>query len=298
MLGSFVEVMTKAIDERSPYNKNHTYNVAGLCKKFIRYLSGKFSAGHEYYFDMRRDEQLVMAAYLHDIGKIITPLEIMNKPDRLDSDFEPVKLKLQVKFCQLELAYLKNEISKDEYNTAVASLETDSKLIIKSNSAPYLSNTQLKQIKKLETLTYTDDNGNTARILTPENITSLMVQKGTLTDYERKIMQEHVSITGRLLEKMMFNQYYTDVAKWATGHHELLDGTGYPRGLSGNDVSTEVCILTIMDIFDALTAADRPYKKAVSIPKALEILQSMVKEGKLHGELVELFIESKVYEKE
>jgi HD-GYP domain-containing protein (c-di-GMP phosphodiesterase class II) len=109
-------------------------------------------------------------------------------------------------------------------------------------------------------------------------------------------MKEHASVTSRLLGEMNFNQYYKDVKKWAVSHHEFLDGTGYPKGLAGSDVTAEMCILTILDIYDALTACDRPYRRAMPIEKAFDILQSMVKEGKLHGELVNLFIESKAWE--
>jgi HD-GYP domain-containing protein (c-di-GMP phosphodiesterase class II) len=295
MFGSFVEVMTKAIDERSSYNKNHTYNVAELCRKFTSYLSERFQQGHKYHFDLRRHEQLVMSAYLHDIGKIITPLEVMDKPARLGTAFEPVILRMKVKALQVELSYIKNEIAQEEYTELSGKIKEATELIIKSNTAGFLPNEQIEKIKELAELTYTDDDGSTSPILTEANLEALTIQKGTLTDREREIMQEHVSITERLLEKMHFNEYYKDVAGWASGHHECLDGSGYPLGLSGEAVSIEMRILTIADIFDALTASDRPYRKSFPTQKALDILTSMVEEGKLHKELVDLFIESKIY---
>jgi HD-GYP domain-containing protein (c-di-GMP phosphodiesterase class II) len=127
---------------------------------------------------------------------------------------------------------------------------------------------------------------------------SLSIKRGTLTASERKIMEEHVSITRRLLEGMKFNKTYKDVAKFAAGHHEHLNGMGYPCGLKGDELAYEMCILSIADVFDALIAADRPYKKAMPLEKAHNVLRSMADEGKLHKELLEKFIESKVWENE
>lgn len=292
LFDSFVRVMTQAIDERSVYNVNHTKNVARYCDGFARYLSEKFPKGHELHFGENRREQLVKAAFLHDIGKIITPLSIMDKMDRLGDRAEGVRYRFEIKKYQLENEFLRNEITAGQYEADKAGLAEALALIESSNAAGFLPDDKLERIRRLSGITYTDPDGSTVPVLTEENITALTVQKGTLTDDERRIMQEHVSITGRLLDNMKFNKYYKDVPKWARSHHEFLDGTGYPLGLSGDDVTTEVCILSIMDIYDALTAADRPYKKAVPIDKVREILTSMAAEGKLHAELVRLFLES------
>ena len=109
-------------------------------------------------------------------------------------------------------------------------------------------------------------------------------------------MKQHVTITGRIIENIPFWKYYGNVPNWARSHHEFLDGTGYPEGLSGNDIPIEACIITIMDIFDALIDSDRPYKKGFSVEKALSILEEMADEGKLHKELVQLFTESQLWE--
>ena len=295
LFNSFVKVMTKAIDERSPYNVNHTNNVAMYAERFCYYLNSRFPAGHELYFSENRREQLVMAGLLHDIGKIITPLEIMDKPDRLGARLDIIGYKFELKRCQLEIELLKNIISQAEYNNYINELDTSLELIKSVNTAGFLSDDLLARVKLLEKIKYFNENQEPEAILTPSDMEALTTRKGTLTKDEYKIMQEHASVTSRLLGEMAFNEYYKNVRSWAESHHEFLDGTGYPKGLAGSDVTVEMCILTILDIYDALTANDRPYKKAVPAEKALEILKSMADEGKLHGELTRLFNESNVW---
>lgn len=296
LFNSFVKVMTKAIDERSPYNVNHTNNIALYAEHFTNYLNAQFPASHKFYFNENRQEQLIMAGLLHDIGKIITPLEIMDKPDRLGSQLEIIKYKFEIKRHQIENSHLKGELSQEEYKNNLQELAYALTLIESANTAGFLPGDKIEEIKKLGSIAYINEAGNATPVLTDYNMESITIVKGTLTNSERNIMQEHASVTSRLLSQMHFNEYYKDVKRWAESHHEFLDGTGYPRGLTGDEVTTEMCILTIVDIYDALTARDRPYKKAVPIEKALAILTDMVKEGKLHEELVGLFIESKVWE--
>jgi HD-GYP domain-containing protein (c-di-GMP phosphodiesterase class II) len=296
LFNSFVKVMTKAIDERSPYNVNHTNNIAIYGERFTDYLNSRFAAPHEFHFSENRQEQLVMAGLLHDIGKIITPLEIMDKPDRLGSQLETIKYRFEIKRCQTENNYLKGGISRQEYENKLEELAGALALIESVNTAGFLPGAKLEEIRTLAGITYLNEAGEETPVLSDFNMESLTIVKGTLTEGERNIMQEHASVTSRLLSQMSFNEYYKDVKKWAESHHEFLDGSGYPHGLSGSDVTTEMCILSIVDIYDALTARDRPYKKAVPVEKALDILGEMVKEGKLHPELVSLFNESKIWQ--
>jgi len=134
------------------------------------------------------------------------------------------------------------------------------------------------------------------RLLTDEEFKCLSIPKGTLTNEERKIMESHVTVAKRMLEKIRFNSRYKDVPAWALSHHELLDGTGYPQGLKAGEISLEARILTILDVYDALTATDRPYKKAMPPQTALNILEKMAEEGKLDKQLVAAFKESRIWE--
>jgi HD-GYP domain-containing protein (c-di-GMP phosphodiesterase class II) len=293
---SFVNVMTKAIDERSPYTVNHTHHVAAYAERFVRFLSEKYPPPHEYHFNENRREQLVMASLLHDVGKIVTPRRVMDKPDRLGARLEIIKYKFEIKRRQTENDYLKGKLGKEEYDRVLTELADAMALVESVNTAEFLPDEKLGQVKKLTDITYLDETDETAPVFTAYDIEALTVRKGTLTDGEREMIQEHASVTSRLLSMINFNQYYKDVPRWAESHHEFIDGTGYPNRLSGDEVTTEMRILTMIDIYDALTARDRPYKRAMPPEKALGILSSMTGEGKLHSELVQLFIESGAWE--
>ena len=292
---SFVAAMAKAIDERSVYNSNHTQNVTRLCKEFAMYMSSRYPEGHEYFFNEKRLEDLVMAATLHDIGKIVTPVSIMDKVDRLGDRLPLLRNRLELKKHQLEIDYLRKRTSEQDYESASKKLADDTEFVEKIVVSHRLSDDDLKRIKELSCYVYIDHKGETKQVFDEEDIKGLSILRGTLTPNEREIMEEHVSVTGRLLDGVAFTKYFEKVPLIARSHHELLDGSGYPRGLKGREIPVEVCIVTISDIFEALTATDRPYKKGMAVEIALDILRSMAEEGKLHKELVALFTKSEVW---
>ena len=296
LLHSFAAVMTQAIDERSPYNNNHTQNVARYCERFAEYLRNIFPEEHAFHFDEQRTEKLVLAALLHDIGKVITPLSIMDKADRLGDRLESVRYRFALKKCQIEIDWLRKRLSDEQYAAETKTVAEALDFIERINKVGFLQDEQLEILLTLRDITYINAEESVVAILDAGDMDALSIRNGTLTAAEREIMQQHVTITGRLLDKIPFWKYYGNASYWARTHHEFLDGTGYPRGLMGDDIPIESCIITIMDIFDALTDKDRPYKKPMPLSKALEILAEMVEEGKLHKELVRLFTESKIWE--
>ena len=291
MLYSFVRSLTTAIDERTPYNANHTYNVAAYCNKFAKFLmrEEKERSDFEHITDSER-EQLRMAAMLHDVGKLITPIEIMNKPDRLDWRLPIMESRWKYFEALLKIDLYDKIISEEKYHEESKTLKEGKELIRTCNTAPYLSPEKLEAIKELMKLVIVDrDNNETVEFLTDEELHEMLIVKGTLTAEERKIIEMHVVYTDKILSKIEFQDNYKLVRKFAAAHHEYLDGSGYPNGLTADDLPLEVRILTIADIFDSLTADDRPYKKALSKERALSILASMADEGKLDKGLVEQF---------
>ncbi|MCL1863293.1 MAG: HD domain-containing protein [Defluviitaleaceae bacterium] len=292
---SFATAMAKTIDERSSYNSNHTINVATLCEKFAMYLNTQYDSG-DLHFDYRRMEELIMSAILHDIGKIITPISIMDKSDRLGERLPTVRFRFELKRLQVENDFLTKKISPEDYEKQASTLKAAKDLVEEVVVPSPITENQVAEIAALSCLTYTDFEGNQAPLLEKEDIESLSVRFGTLTAGERRVMQEHAAITGRILENASFSKYYGNVLKWAQSHHEFLDGSGYPLGIQGDEVTTEISILTMMDIFEALTASDRPYKRAQSVDNSLNILADMADEGKLNKELVEIFTKSRCWE--
>ena len=296
LLRSLVDITTQAIAERSAYSKNHTQNVANYCKNFALFLHEKFKKRDKYHFTESEIEAITLAALLHDIGKIITPLEVMDKADRLGNRANDIRYRIVIKELQLENQYYRNQISKEEWENETTYIKQALDDIEKINLKSQLSEGDIDKINKYSSLTYTSNCGNTVPILSKEDIDALSILKGTLTEKERTIMQDHVMVTDRLLDKITFPKRLKKAREWAVNHHEFLNGTGYPNKLSADEIDIGSRIITIADIFDALISNDRPYKKSIPIKNALEIIFEMADEGKLDKELVSLFVESKVWE--
>ncbi len=297
MLYSFVSSLTTAIDQRTPYNANHSYNVARYCDEFAKYImrDERPRTDFEYITDSER-EQLVMAALVHDVGKLITPIEIMNKPDRLDFRLPIMEMRWKYLNALLKLEFSDGLLSKEEYDAISDRFEKGKELIRTYNTAGFLDEEMLSSIKALKSLYVTDRETNEkVELLTDDELHEMMIVKGTLTAEERKIIEMHAVYTDRILSKISFQDDFKLVRVFAAAHHEYLDGSGYPNGLTAKDLPLEVRIMTIADIYDSLTADDRPYKKAVPVQKALSILTSMADEGKLDKTLTEQFC-SYIYE--
>lgn len=286
-LHSFVSAFATAVDERTPYNGSHTRKVAVYTEILADYINQMHKKGMcEEYFDENRKEQLILAAALHDIGKMITPLEVMNKETRMAGKMQQVESRFQLLKAYYEIDMLKGRISKEEYGEKQQYLEAAFAFIQEVNTCGFLPDEKMARVKEIAARTYITEQGETISYLTKEEETALCIRKGTLTDEERDIMQDHVVMTGKILEKVHFNVRYSNVARFASAHHEMLDGSGYPNHLSGEQLELEVRILAIADIFDALTCKDRPYKVPIPRPKAFAILRSMAEEGKLEERLV------------
>ena len=304
LFDSFIEVIITAIDEQTPYNVNHTKNIAVNAENFVRYLNHNNITDYGY-FDEARIKELVMAAWVHDIGKIAIPHQIMEKPTRLGPKYELVSLRLDFIETQLLLRYNGmvrsdnppplNEIKevKDEIDYV-----RESKKFIREVNEPSFRVTEedKKKIKLLGKKQYIDMSMQIKPWLTADEVCDLSIERGTLTHEERMIMQGHVGIGEKMLNKISFTNYYANVPVWAIDHHEFLDGSGYPKGKKGDQIPIEARILTILDIFDALVASDRPYKKAMTIEKALMTLLDMANANKLDVGLVKIFAQSKIWE--
>ena len=292
MLYSFVSSLTTAIDQRTPYNANHSFNVAKYCDEFAGFLMQRQKEQLDFnHISESEREQLVMAALVHDVGKLVTPLEIMNKPDRLDRRLPLMEMRWKYLKTLLKLEATDGLLSKTEYKAFSDRFNKGMELIRICNTAGFLNAEKLESIKELKTLFIIDrENNEKVELITDDELHEMLVAKGTLTSEERKIIEMHVVYTDKILSKISFQDDYKLVRSFASAHHEYLDGSGYPNGLTAKDLPLEVRIMTISDIYDSLTADDRPYKKAVPVPKALSILSSMADEGKLDKALVEQFI--------
>ncbi|MDF2822044.1 MAG: metal dependent phosphohydrolase [Clostridiales bacterium] len=279
--------MATAIDEKTPYNANHTRNVSKNIDEFLTFLNKQYNNGEfEEYFDDNRKEQLILAAQLHDIGKIVIPLKIMNKSTRLGSKYEVIASRFELLRAYIKIDFLEGNLSKKQYEESIQYLDHSIKEIIEINTISILEDSHIHVVESLSTKSYRKKDGTCIKYLEEEEKDCLLIQKGTLTISERKIMENHVVVTSKLLEEIHFNKSYVNVPTWARSHHEYLDGSGYPDKLEAKDLPTDVRILVIMDIFESLTSKDRPYKDPIPVQEAFDILNEMVVDGKLDGKLI------------
>jgi hypothetical protein len=195
------------------------------------------------------------------------------------------------------IAMLENRISEAEYQEKLKEAEEDLAFIRRVNQAGALQQEDLQRIGDLSLKTFEDEDGTVKGLLTGEEVTMLSIRRGTLTESERSLMQEHVSSTRKILNQVHFPDQYADVPDWASAHHELLNAKGYMKHLAGKEISREVRLLTILDIFEALTAKDRPYKKPMSLEKTWAILDGMVRDGALDAAILDEFRESRAWER-
>lgn len=284
---SFVNAFAKAVDARTPYNGSHTRKVTVYAAILADEINKKYQAGmYEEFFDDNRIEQLKLSATLHDIGKMIVPLSVMNKATRLDAGLEWVKQRFVLLQVLYERDYYAKRISQDKYLHIKEYLQESMDTILLLNDKVFLSDEDIKKVEEIASCKYQQEDGSEIYFLTGKEKEALCIQKGTLTAEERKMMESHVVYTEKILEDVHFNKNYAHVVEFAATHHEKINGMGYPRGLSGEELALESKILAVVDVFDALTCTDRPYKKPMSREKAYEILGYMVKDGEIDGTLV------------
>lgn len=289
LMSSFVTAMTTAIDSRTPYNANHTRKVAQYCDEVAGYIHEAHLRGEtEYDISEKNREQLVMAAKLHDVGKMIVPLSVMNKASRVEKDLAMMEKHWDYLKAELRVCLLAGNISPAEYDEKLAVLEDAIVTVKEADTAGFLQDALYEKVQALGELRFPLADGGEERFVTEEQEACLLVRKGTLTEKERKIIESHVEYTSVILKDIHFGNNYDKVALWAERHHEYLDGSGYPNQVGADELNTEMRLLTIMDIYESLTSTDRPYKKPIPVEKALSILESMVGEGKLDAGLVAL----------
>ena len=293
LLNSLVGALSSAIDERSPYNANHTRNMVRIAEVFLDDLKRR---DDEIAFDDRQRSAFLMSIWLHDVGKLTIPLEVMDKESRLGPLLTEVRDRFRAIGLLDRIAMLEGHIGAKEYQQRRAELADALALIERCNTVGFLPDAELDAINALGRRSYTAEDGQQRPWLTDTELDYLRVRKGTLTDEEREMMQNHVVVTSRILDHVSFPKMYSSVPRWAGAHHELLNGRGYPKHLTAEQIPTEVRILTILDVFEALTAQDRPYKPPMPVEKALGILDSMVQEGGIDGTLLEKFKRSRAWE--
>ncbi len=304
----FVKVMIGAIDKRSHFNATHTKKMVAYAMKYLIYLEEQGRGISE-----EKKAPFIASVWMHDVGKIVIPYNILEKQNRLGGKEKDIKNKVEVAILcdRLKIMELsektkseiesetksKIEIEIKDINQHIEDLQNAYEFIISINNNGIIDDETKERVYEIAKLRCDTYSGGTVNLLDEYDVEALTVERGNLTPFERKKVNSHAAETYEILSQMNFEGPYKDVPKWAGRHHEFLDGTGYPEGLTGKDISWETRVLTIIDIYDALTADDRPYKPPLSPEKAFSILEEMRDEGKIDGEILEDFKESGAWRK-
>ena len=243
-------------------------------------------------------DAFLMSIWLHDIGKLIVPLEVLDKPDRLGGLKIGLKSKVDIACLKEKVEALENPDKADECNVKAELIKKAWASIEAANNAGFLPDEKLEELRGYANIICKTADGEEVPLLDEKELEAITIRKGTLTDGERKQVQSHVVYTARMLDKMSFKGIYKNVPFWSGSHHEFLNGKGYPNHLDESSLPNESRLLTIIDVYDALTAEDRPYKPPMPPEKAFSILESMRDDGQIDGKLLELFKESKAWVRE
>jgi len=242
--------------------------------------------------------ELRIAALMHDIGKITTPEYVVDKSNKLETIVDRIELirdRLEIIKRDIEISFLKNEISAEEAKLQQEQLENDFKFLEDSNiGGEFMSDDKIERLVTLSKKFYFE-NGKKMPLINEDELKNLSIRKGTLTEDERHIINNHAKVSLDMLHALPFPKKLNRVPEIAGGHHEKLNEKGYPLGLTADELTLESRVLALADIFEALTASDRPYKDAKTLSESMRIINFMVKDEELDGDLIQFFIDKKLH---
>ncbi|UJR78339.1 HD domain-containing phosphohydrolase [Sandaracinus amylolyticus] len=309
----FVRASVQAIEQRDPTTSGHSLRVSvlscGLAEAVDRITSGPYK---DMRFTRRDLKELEYASLLHDFGKIGVREEVLVKAKKLyPHQLDQVRLRFDYVRKSLEAEGWKRKLDAqlagagasdlkridEELAARAEELEIAWRTVQEANEPTVLKEGDFTRIAELGQRTYVDACGHAHPLLTSDEVVSLQVTKGSLHDREIEEIRSHVVHTFDFLSSIPWGKSFTRIPEIAGAHHEKLNGRGYPKGLGSDQIPVPSKIMTIADIFDALTARDRPYKKAMPVDRALSILGFEVKDGHVDGELVRIFAEAEVFKK-
>lgn len=306
LLESFINSIATAIDAKSPYTGGHVRKVAEITMLIVNSINHTFKGKYKdvFYSDDQLNE-LRIAALMHDIGKITTPEYVVDKSTKLETIFDRIEL-IKTRYEVLKrdsiIALLERKIdlqksddldllslAEKEYKEKIAQYDDDIKFLQESNiGSEFMSDDKIERLNKIAQESFIQDNRVT-KLLNENELLNLSIRKGTLTEDERQIINNHAQVSLDMLNELPFPKKLRRIPEIAGAHHEKLNGTGYPLGLNASQLSLESRVLALADIFEALTASDRPYKEGKTLSDAMRIIDSMVKDGELDPNLVEFF---------
>jgi len=315
LLESLVNLINIGIDEKSPYTGRHCQFVPELTMMLAEAVhdteTGPLAA-----FRMNDGDrkELWLAGLLHDCGKITTPVHVVDKATKLETIFDRIALvdtRFEVLLRDAEIAALKRKLDAGagagadaaaiaaidaELAQQQATLRAERDFIRYANvGGEGMQPDDQARVRQIGQRCWTGLDGAEQSFLTDDELLNLTIKFGTLTDPERKEINNHITMTIKMLEALPWPKHLKNVPEYAGGHHERMDGKGYPRGLTKEQMSVPARVMAIADIFEALTAKDRPYKKGKMLSESLRILGHFALNGHIDPDLFDIFIRNKIY---
>ena len=310
LFDSFIQLIASAIDEKSPYTAGHCRRVPVLTN-MIAEATCNINHGPHKDFNMTDEDkyELNVAGWLHDCGKITVPEAVVDKGTKLETIIDRIEMidtRFEVLKRDAEIAALKRKIESmgdEDVNpdaqliSGLKQLDDDKAFLQMCNVGGEAMADDLQgRVKQIAQYRWQDTEGNESNFLTEDEVYNLNIFRGTLTEEERVIINNHIVATIRMLKSLPYPKHLLNITEFAGGHHEKMDGTGYPNGLKRDEMSVQARMMGIADIFEALTAGDRPYKKAMSLSVALTILGRLKLENHIDPDLFDVFMWEKVYQ--
>lgn len=303
LLDAFIKTIATAIDEKSPYTGGHVRRVADLtmmiAEKVNTATDGPFAAVQ---FSNEEMKELHMAAWLHDVGKITTPEHVVDKSTKLEKVYDRIEdvrnrfelLKREYQMAMVNTRENRSGLSEKVVSKELKALDDEYQFLVQVNyGSEFTRDEMIERIKKIAQRRW-NISSQTMPLLSEDEIYNLSIRRGTLNDEERVIINNHAAITYKMLSQLPFPRKMHRIAEYAAAHHEKIDGSGYPLGLKGEELPLQARIIALADIFEALTAKDRPYKKGKTLSEAMNIMRQMVKDSHIDADLFELFVIEKV----
>lgn len=311
---SFINLINLAIDEKSHYTGGHCQRVPALTMMLAEAVNAT-STGPLSSFEMddRDRYELKIAGLLHDCGKVTTPVHVVDKAtklqtlcdriDQIDTRFEVLKRDQEIAALrsQLALRECKNPSAEaalwSDCRTKIAALDADREFLRKINlGAEFMQDADLQRVRDIGTgKVWRNVAGVESEFLSSDELENLTIRGGTLTSAERDTINYHIVATIKMLEQLPWPKHLRNVPEYAGGHHERMDGKGYPKGLTREQMSVQARVMGIADIFEALTARDRPYKQGMKLSQAMDIMHKFKLNGHIDPDLFDIFVKEGVY---